>query len=358
MAAWERGVSTVRTFRPDGSDAQWLGEKGIVSGLKYSSTRPGGDDQMSLSLLSDPVIRYPALDPGRICEIYRGAARQWWGQLGEPVQTPAGWDVNAHGAGTIGSNFVDVWSTWNLNDGINQAIARGLPWSNQISIASGYLGQKVDSGSQSITDFMNNIIQSPNQTWYISEQGNLIVTAMPTTPTRLLMATVAPGRTITADVNTIFLKYTVSSKQGGATVYGLTSVQNTDLAAKHGVVEDYFDITGNGVLSTGAAQAIGSDLLGRYQRAPFSTAFTVSYGQYTNMGGTAVDLGCESAGEVARVMVTDSPFGGEVTMGPIQFMIGQCEFDHDADQLALTPYLSYRTDLQSVLARITARRAR
>jgi len=355
---WRSALAQIRTKRPDGSDPRWLGSYGIVNQLKYSSTRPGGDAQLTCTLNSDPAYRVPAIDPGRYCEAFLGASRIWYGQMTEPVQTATGWNVTANGIGTLGANFLDIWSTWNQNDAINEAISRGLPWINP-GISSGYLGQSVDSGSQSITDFLNGMMISPPQIWYLDRSATLQVTSVPSTVTRLLVATVGPGRTINADVNTIYVKYTATDNtKSGVTTYGLTSVQNASLVAAHGENEDYIDLTGQGVLSGSAARSIASDVLSKYQRAPFSTAFTVAPGQYLNAGGTPVDLAAEQAGEVVRLLIVDSPFGGEVVMGPIQFMVGQYEYDSTTELGSVTPYLSYKTDLSSILSQVLAQRAK
>jgi len=349
----------IRSFKPNGSDVRWFGESGIVNGLKYGSTRPGGDGPMSCTLNADPATRSPAIDPGRYAEIYVGASRVWWGQLSEPVQIQTGWNITAIGSGQLGTNFRDVWSTWNLNDGINRAITRGLPWINP-GVGSGYIASstQVDSGSQTITDFLGTVISSPPQTWYVDRASTLKVTGIPSTVTRLLVATTAPTRTLNADVNTIFLKYVISDNAKGKTTYGVAVVSNAALIAAHGPQEDFFDITSQGVLTLSAAQSIGNDLLSRYIRAPFASPFTVSYGQYLNFGGSPVDLASEQAGEVVRLLVVDSPYGGEVTMGPIQFYVGSIQIDIDAQNATVTPFMSYRTDLASILSLIQAQRAK
>ena len=222
------GISTVVTTAPDGSDVRWLGSAGHVTGLKYAYTLPGGASSMSCLLQTEPNLRSSMLNPGRTVKIYRGGSCAWTGKLAEPQPGSDGWSISGAGTGTLGSNFVSKYSTWNADDPINQAISRGLPWTNPgIGGTSGlWLSQKQDDASQTITDFLNLITGNGALTWYVDRAGVLRVIPIPTVPTRLLVATTPAARTITADVNRLYVRYQATADNadtGAAATYGVVS---------------------------------------------------------------------------------------------------------------------------------------
>src|SRR5258708_34840941 len=123
------GVSSVVTLRPDGTHARHLGPLGHVSALTYSWANPGGPDQLSCPLQARE--RTDAMNPGRRCQVVRGARVIWDGKLMEPTETAGGWQVTAVGIGKAGADFHPLSCTWrNQNDAADQASGRGLRWVN------------------------------------------------------------------------------------------------------------------------------------------------------------------------------------------------------------------------------------
>ena len=304
---------------------------------------------MSCILQIPPSARTSAIDPGRIVEVYRGGSKIWDGKLNEPVPDISGWQVASHGAGTFGSDFVNFYRTWSLNDPVDQAIARGLRWTNP-GIAGGWLAQQVDSGSQTVTDHLNGLATPSAQVWQVDRSNVLNVTGIPSTVNRLLVSTSPVARSIANDVTTVFLKYEASDDGQGNVVYNTTDAFDQADIDMHGPTEIYSDLSNAGVMSAGAAANVGSQVLARYQRAAFAGPFTVRFGQYLTTGGTPVDLGCERAGTVARLLVTDAPFGGEVAAGKIEFVVGNYQYSDDAGTAQITPLLSARADFATLLS--------
>jgi hypothetical protein len=344
----------VRTTRPDGSDPQWLGAIAHVSGLAYSFTTPGGADQMSCVLQIPPSARTSAMDPGRTVEIYRGGSVVWTGKLNEPQPSVSGWSLAAHGLGTLGTDYCAVYvplSDWTLNAPVDQAISRGLPWVNP-GISAGWLAQQVDSGSQTVTDHLNMLATPSGQTWSVDRYGTLTVFPLPTVVNRLIVATDPVARTIANDITTVFMKYEQSDDGQGNTTYGLTDAFDQEDIDLHGPQEIYQDLSNAGVMSAGAVQAVGNEVLARYQRAAWAGPFTVRFGQLLTTGGTPIDLGTEQSGNVARLLVTDAPFGGESYAGVITFLIGAYSYSDDDQTAQITPYTSARTDFASLLSLI------
>jgi hypothetical protein len=354
-----RDASQVLTTAPDGTAPRWLGAIGHVANLTYASIYPGGDSTMSCLLQVPPDFRTDAMNPGRTTTIWRGGSRIWAGKLAEPQPSVDGWTVTATGTGSLGNNFCDVWTTWDdPDDHINQAIARGLPWRNPgITGTSGlWLGDQTDSGSETITDFMNSITVQGALGWSVDQRdGTLTVAPLPTAVNRLLIATSPAARTVADDVNVLFLKYQITDDTSSSTAvatYGLAEATNAADVALHGPTESYFDTTSNGILSEAAAIANGDNVLARYNRANFTQPFTVGEGQLTNTGGFPVDLGAERAGTVCQLMLSDFALGGEVTAAPITFIVGSYEYDDSSQTAQITAFQTADDSLSGLLSAV------
>lgn len=353
------GISQVLSVSADGTSSKWLGELGCVTSLKYSYVLPGGCDQMSCLLEVPATLRTNATDPGRTVRVFRGASCVWQGKLDEPSPSAAGWVVSTHGAGVMGSDFQAVYSTWDQNDAVNQAIGRGLPWVNPGVPAtwtspptSVWLGQRPDSGSVTITDYLNQLCTYGGLTWYVGRGNVLSVFPLPAKVTRLLVCTDPVTRTIAADVNALWLRYQTSGDTATAATYAVTEVSNPASIAAHGLMENYGDLSSAGTLSTLTAQSIGAYVLSRYNRANFAGPFTVRPGQLLTTGGVPVDLGCEQAGEVCRLILTDFAYGGEVTAAPITFVTGAYEYDEMTGTATVTPFQSVASSISSLLTTV------
>jgi len=140
-----------------------------------------------------------------------------------------------------------------------------------------------------------------------------------------------------------------STAQAQPATYGTVTVQQAASVAAHGVMEYYLDTSSAGVLTQAQVTQIGQNILAKYVRASFAGPFTVGPGQLLNAGGTPVDLGCEKAGTLMQLMVTDAPYGGEVAMAPITFMTGQYEFDDDTYTATVTPLQGARFDMATLI---------
>lgn len=354
---------------------RWLGALGHVSGLSYSFSCPGGPKDMSCLLQVPPNFRTDAMDPGRVVQIWRGASIVWEGKLNEPSPGPSGWTITAHGAGTYGTDFMATYLTWNADEPVNRAIARGLRWANPgIGTPAGiYLSQQQDSGAESITGFLDLLCTGGGLLWQVlppvasgvpAGPWPLWVFPLPTdangnvtgTPDLMLVASTPVARTVTADINTIVLRYqatadvpATSTVAAVPATYATTFIGNAPSTSKHGPMEYYVDVSSAGVMTATAAQAIGQNILTKFVRASFAGPFTAGPGQLLNTGGAPVDLGIGQAGNLVKVLVTDAPYGGEVAPAPLVFLVGEYDFDDDSDTATITPYQGVRTSVQGVI---------
>jgi hypothetical protein len=337
---------------------RWLGTYGPVAALKRSYTLPGGDSALSCQLLIEPASRPAALNPGRIVKVFRGGSAVWRGKLAEPQPSSSGWAISAVGIGALGASFQAHYTTWNADDPVNKAIARGLPWTNPgLSGISGlWLSQQEDDASQKITDFLNMLCTNGALTWYVDRAGVLKIIPVPTVPTRLLVATTPVARTITDDINTLWVRYqatadSTSGSSSAAATYGTAEAVNQASINVHGAMEDYADLSSAGVMSAAAAQAAGQAALSQYVRASYAGPFTIRQGQLLTLGGYPCDIGAERGiPGVFQLQLVNGPYGGEVVPGPVTFPVGEYEIDEDAETVAVTPFQSVANDLSSLLA--------
>ncbi len=386
---------------PEPRHGVWLGTLAHEENLDYSWSCPGGPSNLSFTLTMPPEKRVAALNPGRVIQAFRGASCIWEGVLQEPQDTATGWNCTANGAGTYGDNFGALYSTWNADEPLYEAINRGLRWNNAgIGKPAGiYLATPQDTGSFTITDFLNQLctggglyysVEPPNgacvpagpwtirlrpfpndlegnplsagittpEQWSVSEWQRIDLKAkLPRLPPDLYVVNTTPiSRTIANDYNTLLMKYQVtgdttatSTATATAATYATVVVDNPISVAAHGRNEYYLDLTSAGVMTQESVVTVGKQILQKYVRANFSQAFTVQPGQLLNNGGVAVDLGCNWAGKVASVQVMTQAFGGEVSYGTVNFLIGDYEYNDASGTATLTPYQSQFSDIGTIL---------
>ena len=356
----------VRTANPDGTDRRWLGQSGHVVSLKYSYAMPGGPDQMSCVLQTTATSQDPAIRVGRQVEVFAGGLI-WSGQLDEPTPGQDGWQVIAHGCGTFGGQYLadytgHTWGAHSPDDVVTNAIGNGLRWVNGglYPLPDGaWLGQAPDNGTQTVADILSLVCSRGGLTWQVTTGpgGNQVdIIPLPTEVTRLLVAVGPVARTLAGVVNAVCLRYcSKADDAAGTSTYSTVWATSPALIAKYGRTERSVDLSNAGVMpGTGAnsAQAVGQQILKRYQQAAFGGPFTVTPGQYLTATGTPVALGTERAGEVVRLLMCD--YGGAVATGtPVEFVVGGYEYDEESRTATVTPFGSVLTDWSALVSSMT-----
>lgn len=364
--AWP-GASQVAVSPPGSSQKYWLGTLGDITALKYSFACPGGCDQMSATVMVPAAYRTQLFNPGWTVRIFRGGHQVWDGKLDEPQPVAnQGWNLSAVGTGNLGQDYralyTGTWPSGQPDQAINAAVVRGLPWVNPGvgQPAGAWFGQAVDSASQSISDLLALMTTRGGLLWYVNSQpggalgDNLTVSVLPSVPNRLIVATQPVARTLGGDINTIFIRYQVTADNSDTNTqasYAVTVVQNAASVALHGELETYTDLSDAGVLTAAQAQQVGNYILQIYQRATFAGPYTVHYGELLNLGGQPIDPGTDQAGTMARLIMTDFAFGGEVTpMFPVEFIVGGYEWDDFAQAATVTPYQVLNQSVSGLLS--------
>jgi hypothetical protein len=351
------GAVQLASFAPDLTGQRWLGRIGNVAGLTYSDTMPGGNDTLSCTLQMQPGLSDVAIEPGRIIRVYQGARWIWEGNLGKAASDAQGWKLTAKGAGNYGDNYggLDSGGFASANPCIAAAVGRGLRWINPgVSDTGMFLTQPPDTGSLYVTDWLNQITSGGAYTWHIGPWNTLKVMPIPSTVTRLLVATTPAAPTLNGYYDALYAYYQDTSDTTSTTAtHAIAEAENTLNIARHGRIEATWDLSSAGQMSSGDAAAAAAAVLSRYISASFSEPFTVSYGQYLTTGGTPVDLSCERAGEVVRLLLTDGGYGGQVAPAvSITFPVGKVEYDDDHFALQVTPFANIRSDLSSMLSAV------
>ena len=350
-------LTMVATRAPDGTQFTPLGTLGHVTPAVYSDAMPGGNDSLTCTLQVSANARHPAFDPGRILEAYRGGSKIWEGILGEPSPGDGGWTLTAQGAGNYGANYLSIWSSWNQNDPIDQAITRGLRWNKPSFSSTGlYLAEQQDSGSQTVTDFLTLITRPGAYTWHVGRRNTLTVFPIPTTPTRILWASSPAARSLAGYINALTGRYQSADDGTNPATYRAhhrhERREHRQAPADRGVLghhpgRDHQLRHRRRVRHAGAVPVPG--------RVSWAGPLTVRYGSYTTMTGVPVDLGCEMAGEVVLLLLADGPYGGEVSPSPpVTFPVGRVEYDDGAQTLAVTPFQAVPNDLSTLLSALAS----
>jgi hypothetical protein len=351
---YRRDATQIRTMKRNGTDVQWLGAIGHVLGPVYSYTYPGGPNQMSATLQIPPVSRPSALDPGRITELVRGGTVIWEGRLDEPSVSQDGWGLGAHGSGTYPSQFAARYSNYTADEVINNAIAEGMRWVNPGVGVTVYDGNQQESGSVLLDTTLEYMTKYAGLGWSVGKRNVVTMGPLPTVCNRILVSAEPAARNIFGFYNKIWIRYKITDDNTDASTtatYGLTSVVNQKSIDEHDVMTAFLDLTGDGVMTQAAAQAVGNSILRRYDDAAFSGSFSIRFGQLLTMGGTPVDLGSERAGFRARLVLSSGAYGGSVMPLPsVEFTCGEYEFDDPAGTATVTPLQVVESDLSGMLS--------
>lgn len=323
---------------PQGGDRVWLDGLGIITGLLFSTTYPGGADQASWNFLVPEAFEHRAMGPGRRVEILNGASRVWKGRLQEPVPgTP--WNCTAIGIGTEAANFRAYAPASNnalaLNEVVDNAISRGLQWIRNATLPT-ETGTNQASASMSVADAFNQVSDDNNQYWKVDNRGNITLGPSPANATHLFYAIDTAGaRTLNGFVTTLYLHYTDSTSKTIKTVVST----NAAAAARFGNLEDEYDLSSVGTMAAGHAQQYSDALLAKLTpRTYFSDQFTATKGQLCTLGGQPVDLATIAAGIDMRVHYVAPSATGEIYPGQqADILIGATQYDSDNETLTLTP---------------------
>lgn len=326
--------------QPTGGDRVYLDTLGTVSSVRFTTTFPGGDWSASWQMILDPHLDHRAVTPGRLITIPTSPYQGWHGILDNP-QRGEPWQFTATGRAQDGKRFnaytipADPYTATNtliLNDVIDQMITRGSGWTRGESLPNGN-GQS-PSGAGTVEDVLNQVADDTNQYWKLSRTLVVTMDPLPTTVTNLLVTTdTAGGRQLGGFLTDVFVTY-IDDQSWAPTV-----IVRSASSRPFGRFEGTLDRTADGPIPLAQAQQAGDNYLNQNSpRLRFTGGFTVTKGQWLNSGGTPADLATAQAGNVCKLLLIDpDTAAGEKTIGPVTLVIGQTDYDVDADILTVTP---------------------
>jgi hypothetical protein len=339
-------VRPVATEDPTGGNRIWLDSFGIVQGLRFS-TNVHGDLAASWQMQFDPRANHIALQPGRRVLIPSGAG-YWQGELNNPHRGDV-WEFTVNGSADLATHYTAVASTsgnaWNLDEVVDEAIARGLQWTRPSALPTTEGNQ--GSGSGSVADVLDAVCDAENYLWRVSRGGALTAISRPSTTVAylLLASDTGGGRSVQGFVTDVHVIYK------DAADYAVKTVTRSVSARPYGRRELPLDVTSRGPISTARANSIGDNYLAkRGPRLDFTQAFTVAPGQLLTPGGTPVDNSIVEANDGAvKLLLTDpDTAAGELTYQAPTINMGETDYDEDSGILTVTPLEVDRTGLAAV----------
>lgn len=336
-------------------DGRWLTTIAPWGDLEFSHNADGGCEAASWRIPVPRDYQHPALVRGKRVEVRFGANNVWQGRLSEPEQDDEGWTFHADGLRDAGGSGVRRGflalnglgeSTTYPDDAIDQAIARGLPWTRPVSLSAVPF---IDAGSaddlMTVTDLLDRWSTSVSKRWGVDADGVVYAATDPTTP--LWHMTPGSGSFGYADeeyASDIYLRYYDTS-------FVLQTAHATDVLAGDtlGVSEAGIDGRDYGALDASKALGYAQGLLDKGRaRLAWTNAVSPSRWQLTTPGGAPACLALVKAQQMVRLHGVRDVQGQPIPY--VDFVIGRTRYTAVNDALAIEPVGLAPRSLADVLA--------
>lgn len=354
---------------------EWLAFSGQVTDAQWSTrwgSGPCGADIASCNLTPDSSLDARWMRPRAPMEIYdeagvrRYAGRLLSGATGLPRK------IEARGLAHLAADFDAVDSsgepTTNARTAVTQAIARGLPWSNPTVFPNSSIGVEGAPSMQRLNVLLDQVAASEARRWGVDDYGRAFWATDPTTPTWFLDARDLEIGTADDGLYTRVRARYVSSVDGTTgEPDGWSTVVRDDLVAQaeYGVIEYGMDLTGLGLISSGAAGGFAESQLAQLTVPQWLSRIAATSGYLVDGNGQPADLQAVRAGQMVRLFNVPNSLGGlrrelnlnvvlgevawseaspdEVTLAPVNIAVASV-----ADQAAATRKMQQR--MQGVVA--------
>jgi hypothetical protein len=333
--------------------ALWLSTLGGgVGGLTYSTVADGGCESATWSMALPRTFSHPNLQSGQVITINSGPLGLWSGILQEPsYDDSVGWTYTAQGLFSLGEQggylcFDADGNTTSVPDvAVDEAIARGLPWSRPNSIdSSPFAITTTTNALNCVNDLLRAFADSVSKRVRVDALGVVDVHADPTTPDWYLMPGVGQlGLSEQDYASDLYLRY-----RDTATTYATVHVSDS-LATIANHREQGVDATNLGVTDSGNVTNIGNGLMAKgAARYAWTQAINPSRLQLTTPGGTPAYLPSVRGGQMVRLLGVRNQQGQPLPY--YDFVIGRTELVAGADTILLAPVQLAARTLVDVLA--------
>lgn len=314
----------------------WLATVGAVGELKWSTIADGGPEQVSWRMPLPDTFTHPSLRTGKLVKVMFGSAPLWQGILNEPDNSEDGWQFTAIGLADEATGYLCLDAGGNTTStpdvAIDQAIARGLPWTRPASLsATPFALSDATDNLNYLSDLLDAWATSQGKRWEVDATGAVTAAVDPTTPTWYM----TPGSARIGLADDDYASNLYGRYKTAAASYATVTVADSAAAAKRR--REYpVDLTSLGVVSSGTATNVLNGMLANGKaRYAWTDAATPSRLQLTTPGGQPACLALVKAGDMVRVHGVINEQG---TLAPyFDFIIGRTEYEDGADTITLAP---------------------
>lgn len=330
----------------------WLDTLGYVGELSWSTVAPAGtSSEASWSMSLDPLFEHPAVRRGKRVEIFVGPQRIWRGLLNDPTPGEGGWSFEATGLKSEAEDYMalkaDGSTTSVPNTAVDQAIARGLPWTRPDSLSGSALKTGDDTEAVNpVGALLDDWAEGAGKRWGVNAAGQVVAVADPTSPTWVLHSDVV----LSAVADDEYVTHLYGRYKSGSSpdTFATVSVGNAAQADRFGRVEEDVDLTPLGVISSGTATTMLQgmlDLCGA--RLSWSGGLEVAASELATRGGAGADLRFVQGGQLVRVFGVLARDGSKFYS---DFHIGEARYVDGESSIQLTPVDLAPRDLAGILS--------
>lgn len=320
-----------------------------IHDLKWSHAANGGCEQTSWSMNLPPTFTHPNFTGGAIVKIKLGPTNLFQGVLNEPDKNADGWSMSAAGLASAATGYLCLDSAGNTTStpdvAIDQAIARGLPWTKPTSLSNvPYAASDNTVAVNKLSDLLDTWALSQGKRWGVDADGVVYAVADPTTPTWYINA--GAGTIGLADddyASNLYGRY-----KSGPTSYATATASDATAAATNRR-EEAVDLTPLGLITNAKATAVLNGMLANGKaRYAWTSALTLGRWQITTPGGQPACLSFMKAGDMARIFGLTNEQGSPTPY--VDFVIGRTEYEAGTDTITVSPVNLAARNLGDVLA--------
>lgn len=329
------------------SKPEWLHHIADFGNVIITNRYPYGCWELSFRMNLKPGTRTSVLSSGRVVEAWLGGVRIWGGLMAQ-----ADWDEGvfvAQGYNRQSESAPAVNATWqatsDLDDAIYQAAlsatvhwmgyAKTAPYAQQLPAPTqvNHLGASLDQWAN-----LNNV------RWGVDADRLFKIYTDPTTPSHFIDSSVADlGVSSESQATDVVVEY-YSAQSGDVKRYrasgrttGARSVRLVNLMELDYINDSVAQTHANNLLKLAGTETA------------FTGSITVTRGQVTNEGGTAVGPALILPGRMYRHQGMRDPRNGALST---DFIAGETVWDEDAGTVDITPLGAEKNDLSEAIEKI------